>query len=63
VNVDVGVLRSQYDPATRTISLTLRVGAEGLPAGWRLAVTSIVQLTPAEGAGALLVDRLFGAAT
>ena len=39
-------LRSQYDAATRSISIELLTGQHGLPGGARLALTSIVQLTP-----------------
>ena len=51
-------LRSAYDPAARSITLELLV-ADPLPAGTRLALTSIVQLTPTPGSGAVLTRPAF----
>lgn len=50
-------LRSTFDPSTETITLELGL-SEALPAGARLALTSIVQLTPAASSGARLERRL-----
>jgi hexosaminidase len=55
VNAPAGVLRSAYDAGQRTISLELLADRQ-LAAGWRLALTSVVQLTPA--ASGRLVERL-----
>lgn len=55
---EAAVLRSAYDPDAGTVSIELEAGGEPLPAGWRLALTSIVQLTPPEPGEAVLVDRL-----
>ena len=51
-------LRSAYDPASRSISLKLTVGGGGLPAHARLALTSVIQLTPVSGEALRLVRRL-----
>ncbi len=57
-NVPV-VLRTSYDPGHRSISLELDVGERGVQGGSRLALTSIVQLTPpATATPSPLVRRL-----
>ena len=46
-----------FDPSTRSISLELAL-TESLAAGERLALTSIVQLTPTETSDAEMIRRL-----
>jgi hexosaminidase len=53
----VNVLRSVFDPTARSITLEVEL-SEPLPAGGRLAVTSIVQLTPSANSGAFLERQL-----
>jgi hexosaminidase len=53
----VNILRSMFDPATGSITLELEL-AEPLRAVGRLALTSIVQLTPSADAGTRLVRQL-----
>jgi len=53
----VNALRSMFDPSTRSISLELAL-TETLTTGGRLALTSIVQLTPGETSDAALIRRL-----
>jgi hexosaminidase len=53
----VSTLRSRFDPGTQTVTLELQL-SEALPPGARLALTSIVQLTPTASSGAQLTRRL-----
>ena len=53
----MNTLRSTFDPTTRSITLELEL-AEPLAAGGRLALTSIVQLTPSADSGARLARQL-----
>jgi len=53
----VNTLRSTFDPTTRLITLELDLSAS-LAAGSRMALTSIVQLTPSPGSAARLVRQL-----
>lgn len=48
----------RFDAEAETISLTLTAGGTGLPAGFRLAVTSDIQLEPQDGSGVVLTERI-----
>ncbi len=52
------VLRSVYSPSRHSVSLELAVTDEVLPGGSRLALTSVVQLTPPTPARSQLVRQL-----
>ncbi len=56
--MSAGELRSTFDPAAGTISIEFTPGPEGFPEGSRLALTSIVQLSPGPATRARLVRRL-----
>jgi hexosaminidase len=53
----VNTLRSTFDPTTRSITLELDL-SESLPADGRLALTSIVQLTPSADSTARLMRQM-----
>lgn len=48
----------RFDAEAETISITLTAGGNGLPAGFRLAVTSDIQLEPPDGSGTVLTERI-----